>query len=94
MAVTTAANARPQQPYSVTNALKTARESADNCMDPVTTAILEFVLTRVWHKVLLSLGSYVMTREEFAVFNFFQYRYIGNEIAVNARKLYWDNTHA
>jgi hypothetical protein len=34
-----------------------------------------------------------MTREEFAVFNYFQHRFVGHDLAVAARKRYWDHLH-
>ncbi|KAI1013412.1 hypothetical protein LB505_010223 [Fusarium chuoi] len=95
MATATASHRRPQQDdASVAQALEIARESPDGSSDPTISKILEAALTRIWAKVEMHPNSYVMTRDEFAVFNFFQYRFDNNEHAVNARKRYWDNTHA
>ncbi|KAF4446942.1 hypothetical protein F53441_9488 [Fusarium austroafricanum] len=94
MAAAAAINARSQQDASVAQALEIARESPDGSSDPTISKILEAALTRVWDKVQRNPDSYVMTRDEFAVFNFFQYRFTGNKTAVSARKRYWDNTHA
>ncbi|KAF4990475.1 hypothetical protein FGRMN_8447 [Fusarium graminum] len=94
MAATAAANARSQQDASVAQALEIARESPDGSSDPTISKILEAALARAWQKVTDRPDSYVMSREEFAVFNFFQHRFAGNKMAVSARKRYWDNTHA
>ncbi|KAF5657044.1 hypothetical protein FCIRC_13406 [Fusarium circinatum] len=95
MAAATASHRRPQQDdASVAQALEIARESPDGSSDPTISTILEAALKRIWKKVEMQPNSYVMTRDEFAVFNFFQERFIDSDAAVKARKRYWDNTHA
>lgn len=94
MAATAAVNARSQQDASVAQALEIARESPDGSSDPTISKILEAALAHIWAKVLAHPDSYVMSRDEFAVFNFFQHRFTGDKTAVKARKRYWDNTHA
>ncbi|KAF4499574.1 peptide-N4-(N-acetyl-beta-glucosaminyl)asparagine amidase A, partial [Fusarium agapanthi] len=95
MAAATASHRRPQQDdASVAQALEIARESPDGSSDPTISTILEAALKRIWGKVKMHPNSYVMTRDEFAVFNFFQERFIDSDEAVKARKRYWDNTHA
>ncbi|KAF4972365.1 hypothetical protein FZEAL_9614 [Fusarium zealandicum] len=94
MAAAAATNARSQQDASVAQALEIARESPDGSSDPTISKILEAALSQIWSKVQAQPDSYVMTRDEFAVFNFFQHRFTGDKTAVNARKRYWDNTRA
>ncbi|KAG6982934.1 hypothetical protein NW761_009701 [Fusarium oxysporum] len=95
MAAAAASHRRSQQEdASVAQALEIARESPDGSSDPTISKILEAALDRIWGKVKMHPDSYIMTRDEFAVFNFFQYRFLGNKMAVSARKRYWDNTHA
>jgi hypothetical protein len=98
MAAATASHRRSHQDdSSVAQALEIARESPDGSSDPTISKILENALKRIWSKVELQPDSYVMTRDEFAVFNFFQDRFINSvntKKAVDARKRYWDNTHA
>ena len=79
---------------TVAQALEIARESADGASDPTISNILETALAQIWGKVEAHPDSYVMTRDEFAVFNFFQQRFVGNKVAVAARKRFWDNTSA
>jgi hypothetical protein len=82
------------QDAAVSQALEIARESPDGAQDPTVSKILEQALSSIWAKVEAQPTSYVMTRDEFAVFNFFQHRFIGNQTAVLARRRYWDETHA
>ncbi|EFY90117.1 hypothetical protein MAC_03875 [Metarhizium acridum CQMa 102] len=79
---------------AVAQALEIARESPDGASDPTVSKILEGALSQIWGKVQAEPNSYVMTRDEFAVFNFFQHRFIGDNDAVEARKRYWDCCHA
>ncbi|KAI1495108.1 hypothetical protein F5X96DRAFT_202822 [Biscogniauxia mediterranea] len=84
----------PTQPCNlneVAQALEIARESPDGARDPIISNILETYLSQVWDRVLAQPDTYVMSRDEFAVFNFFQHRFAGNKIAITARKRYWDN---
>lgn len=76
---------------SVSQALEIARDSEEGSRDPVVIAILENALARIWSKVQAQPSSYVMTRDEFAVFNYFQSRFTGNTTAIEARRRYWDH---
>ncbi|KAH8170525.1 hypothetical protein LIA77_09306 [Sarocladium implicatum] len=84
----------PSQDAAVSQALEIARESPDGAQDPTVSQILERALTTIWGKVQAQPDSYVMTRDEFAVFNFFQHRFKGDKTAVSARKRYWDHASA
>lgn len=85
---------KPSQDDSrVAQALEIARESPDGEMDPTVSGILEAALNKAWSKVLAE-PDYVMRPGEYAVFNFFQHRFVGDERAVVARRRYWDNTYA
>ncbi|QUC23075.1 uncharacterized protein UV8b_07316 [Ustilaginoidea virens] len=79
---------------AVAQALEIARESIDGASDSTVSKILENALSRIWSKVQDQPSSYVMSRDEFAVFNFFQHRFIGDTDAVAARKRFWDNCRA
>ncbi|KAI0134474.1 hypothetical protein BJ170DRAFT_201660 [Xylariales sp. AK1849] len=76
----------------VAQALEIARESPDGAKDPIISHLLETALAHIWGKVQAQPDSYVMSRDEFAVFNYFQHRFERNTVAVAARKRYWDNT--
>ncbi|OHE90851.1 hypothetical protein CORC01_13854 [Colletotrichum orchidophilum] len=79
---------------SVAQALEIARESEDGASDPTVSSILESAISQIWAKVAAQPESYVLNRDEFAVFNYFQHRFMGNKIAMAARKRYWDNARA
>ena len=82
------------QDAAVAQALEIARESPDGASDPTVSKILEHALSHIWGKVKAQPGSYVMSRDEFAVFNFFQHRFTGDKDAVAARKRYWEHARA
>lgn len=83
-----------QDTAAVRQALELARESPDGAQDPTIRKILEAAVTGLWGKVQDSPDSYVMDRDEFAVFNYFQHRFRGDSVATAARKRYWDNLRA
>ncbi|KAI1657214.1 hypothetical protein F4813DRAFT_389798 [Daldinia decipiens] len=79
----------------VMTALGIARDCTDALNNPKLATILGKALNGIWLKLLTRRG-YVMTRNEFAVFNFFQDLDLDGAmslIAINARALYWDKTH-
>jgi hypothetical protein len=76
---------------TVAQALELARDSAEGAEDPTVSAILEAALADIWSRIHARPSTYVMTREEFAVFNYFQHRFEGNELAISARRRYWDH---
>ncbi|KAI0811897.1 hypothetical protein GGR55DRAFT_600972 [Xylaria sp. FL0064] len=75
----------------VIQALEVARDSPEAACHGTIRDLLESALTEIWDRVLADQSRYVMTRDEFAIFNFFQDRFRNNPIAVMARKRYWDN---
>lgn len=77
---------------TVAQALEIARESPDGACDPTVSSILDTAIAQIWAKLQQRPDSYVMSRDEFAVFNYFQHRFEGNKVAVAARRRYWDNT--
>lgn len=78
---------------SVTQALEVARDSPEGAQDPTVVSILEGAVANIWRKIEAQPTSYVMTRDEFAVFNYFQGRFAGQQLATDARKRYWDHIH-
>ncbi|CZR35671.1 uncharacterized protein FPRO_00206 [Fusarium proliferatum ET1] len=74
----------------VAQSLEIARESPDGASYPSIREILESALEEIWAKVQDQPDSYIMTRDEFAVFNFFQGRFAGDKMAISARKRFWE----
>ncbi|KAL6865993.1 hypothetical protein ACO1O0_002093 [Amphichorda felina] len=84
----------PASDATVVQALEIARESPDGGHDPTISKILEGALAHTWAKVQAHPDSYVMSRDEFSVFNYFQHRFVDNPTARLARKRYWDTASA
>lgn len=80
----------PQPVITVTQALERARDSAEGARDPTVVQILDTALAEIRTKINAQPTSYVMTQDEFAVFNYFQRLFEGDQIAIAARKRYWD----
>ncbi|KAK4077227.1 hypothetical protein Purlil1_12441 [Purpureocillium lilacinum] len=78
----------------VAQAFDIARKSLDGASDPNVSRILEYAFSQIWGKVIPRPDIHIMTRDEFAAFNYFQHRFIGDKDAVTARKRYWDNLQA
>ncbi|KAI0540606.1 hypothetical protein GGR58DRAFT_460286 [Xylaria digitata] len=74
----------------VIEALEIARDSPEAASHGVIRDLLELALKGIWDSILAD-HRYVMSRDEFAIFNFFQCRFRNSTIAMAARKRYWDN---
>lgn len=71
-------------------ALDIARDSEEGADNAEVRRILEEALTRIWARVMADPENYILTVDEFSVFNYFQNRFKGDEVAVGARKRFWD----
>lgn len=78
----------------VSQALEIARESPAGATDTTVRKILDQAITHIWGKVQAQPDDYVMTRDEFSVFNYFQHRFAGDKAAIAARARYWNNIKA
>ncbi|KAI2466658.1 hypothetical protein F4781DRAFT_405006 [Annulohypoxylon bovei var. microspora] len=77
-----------------TDILDAAREGEETLNQPHLKIILEKALRDIWERILRQPDQYVMTRDEFAIFNFFQNMPLDKEtaaIAAKARANYWAN---
>ncbi|CAI0642191.1 unnamed protein product [Colletotrichum noveboracense] len=74
---------------TVSQALEIARESPGSASDPTIVSILEAAIGQVCAKISADPDSCILNRDEFAVFNYFQYRFVGNKIVMAARTRYW-----
>ncbi|KAI0448982.1 hypothetical protein F5B21DRAFT_509617 [Xylaria acuta] len=86
---------KPAKKSSISNdvmlALEVARDSPEAASHGTICDTLESALAGIWGRVLADEFEYVMSRDEFAIFNFFQDRFRNNPVATRARKRYWDN---
>ncbi|TVY45016.1 Peptide-N4-(N-acetyl-beta-glucosaminyl)asparagine amidase A [Lachnellula occidentalis] len=62
---------------TVAEALEIARDSEDGAQDPTVRNLLETAIAEIWARIEARPTSYVMNREEFAVFNYYQNRFEG-----------------
>lgn len=62
-------------------------------LDPTVSAYLDGAVQDIWTRISLQPESYIMTKDEFAVFNFYRFRYVDNDVAELAVRRYWDNTY-
>ncbi|OAA60710.1 hypothetical protein ISF_05749 [Cordyceps fumosorosea ARSEF 2679] len=93
---TAAGSSSSSQPImaDVNQALEIARESPAGAADATVRKILDQAITHIWRKIQAEPDSYIMTRDEFSVFNYFQHRFVGDETAVAARARYWNSMKA
>ncbi|KAI0973952.1 hypothetical protein F4678DRAFT_392389 [Xylaria arbuscula] len=75
----------------VIQALEVARDSPEAACHGTIRDLLESALSGIWDRILADESGYVMSRDEFAIFNYFQDRFRNNPMAMTARKRYWDN---
>ena len=85
------ANRTPPDWPSILRALEIARNTEDGPIAPEIVTILENTIRAIWRRIQSQPDSYVLTQEEYAVFNYFQDRFRGNATAQRARARYWDN---
>jgi hypothetical protein len=62
-------------------------------LDPNVTAYLEDAVTEITNNLESYPDSYLLSKDEFAVFNYFRQRFTG-EVAERAVDRYWRSTHA
>ena len=69
-------------------AIDIARNS-EGTLDPSVSAYLERAVEDIWTKINGEPDSYLLDKDEFAVFNFYRQRYEGNAVAERAIARYW-----
>ncbi|KAL8668355.1 MAG: hypothetical protein Q9168_007016 [Polycauliona sp. 1 TL-2023] len=72
-------------------ALEIARNSEDGSVPPLVTAVLERALGELWRRITAQPNSYVMSKEEFVVFNYFRSRFANLPMAQQAVARFWNN---
>ncbi|MCJ1399015.1 hypothetical protein MMC11_002217 [Xylographa trunciseda] len=76
---------------TVSKALELVRNSETGEVHPGVDATLEKAIQRLWSCIQDDPKGYIMNKDEFAVFNYFQDRYKTNPIARQAVARFWDN---
>ncbi|KXG51662.1 uncharacterized protein PGRI_090550 [Penicillium griseofulvum] len=78
----------------IRQALDHARE-CEGPMNAQSATVLEAAITELWNRIQAQPDSYVLTRDEFALFNYFlATRYRGSPVAQRAVARFWDNYKA
>ena len=81
-------NAEPDT-ETMRRALEIDRDTEDE-IPPHISAILERAVTALWRRIQTEPDTYLMNDDEFAVFNYFQDRFQGNDVARRATQRYWN----
>ncbi|KAL8982416.1 MAG: hypothetical protein Q9177_005281 [Variospora cf. flavescens] len=71
-----------------------ALEIAKNCEDgvpPAVTAVLERAVSELWQRIQAQPSTYVMSKEEFIVFNYYRSRFANVATAQQAVARFWNN---
>ncbi len=74
---------------TIQKALDIARNSEE--VDPVVTAYLEQQLAEIWSRIEAEPDSYILSKDEFAVLNFFRDRSMNPALTQSAVRRFWDN---
>ncbi|KAH8693093.1 hypothetical protein BGW36DRAFT_34042 [Talaromyces proteolyticus] len=75
----------------VREALDRARNSTDGRIDSQTGAVLEKAIQELWSRIQAQPTSYILNRDEFALFNYFRERFKSSVVAQKAVERFWNN---
>lgn len=76
---------------AIRGALEIARNSETGDLDAAVRDLLDKAIGEIWERIHQNPTTYILTRDEFAVFNYFIDRFQGNELAQAAIQRYWDD---
>ncbi len=71
-------------------ALEIARSTDQADLDPVLRDLLERAFAEVWDRIRANPTTYILTKDEFAVFNFYQNRWPSHELGESATARFWN----
>jgi hypothetical protein len=77
-------------PLTIQRALDIARNS-EGAIEPVCRDFLEQNLREIWVRIEAEPDSYILSKDEFALFNYYRYRIKSSSVAQSAIKRFWDN---
>jgi hypothetical protein len=75
---------------TIQKALDIARNSEGD-IDPAVSAYLEQQLADIWARIEAEPDSYILSKDEFAVLNFYRHRSMNPALAQSAVRRFWDN---
>lgn len=76
---------------TVARALDMIRNNDDGQVPSSVNAVLERALGEIWNRISLQPNSYVMSRDEFTIFNRYRSRFDSNRVAQQAVARFWNN---
>ena len=77
--------------FSISRALELVRNSESGDVPPAANATLERAINDIWRRIQANPNSYIMTKDEFAVFNYHRDRFSGSDVARRAVGRFWDH---
>ncbi|MCJ1232589.1 hypothetical protein MMC14_000542 [Varicellaria rhodocarpa] len=77
--------------FTISKALELVRNTESDNVPPAANATLERAIQDIWRRIQTSPESYVMTKDEFAVFNYYRSRFSGSDVARKAVGRFWDH---
>ena len=75
---------------SVQRALEIVRNS-EGAVDQTSVRFLERSIDELWGRIQTEPNTYLMTKDDFALFNYFRTRFTTSNTAQNAIQRFWDN---
>jgi hypothetical protein len=78
--------------FTIQRALEIARNS-EGVVDPTVSSCLERSLRDVWARLEADPDNYILTKDEFALFNYFRHRFTNSNTAQRAVHRFWDHYH-
>lgn len=76
---------------TVARALEIIRTSEDGQVPSSVNAVLERTLGEIWHRIQMEPATYVMTKDEFTIFNRYRARFSTNRLAQQAVARFWNH---
>ena len=76
---------------TVARALEIVRNNEEGQVHPSVNVVLERAIGEIWRKIQAQPTSYVMSRDEFAVFNFYRTRFKDSQVAQQAVARFWNH---
>jgi hypothetical protein len=76
--------------FTIQRALEIARNS-EGVVDPIVSSCLERCLRDVWARLEAYPENYILTKDEFALFNYFRHRFTNSNTAQRAVQRFWDH---
>lgn len=81
----------PATQLTLSRALEIAKDNQNGQVPSAVTAMLERSNSDIWRRIQAQPATYVMTKDQFAVFNYYRARYDNNSVAQQAVARFWNH---